>query len=58
MFPVTPVLVFNSCPGNHVTIQKGMEDGILWLSLLGALPIFCRILQLFPKSLKVVTSLR
>lgn len=25
MFPVTPVLAFNSCPGSRVTIQKSLE---------------------------------
>ena len=38
MFPVTPVLVFNSCRGYRVTVQKSVQDGILWQSLLGALP--------------------
>lgn len=33
MFPVTPVLVFNSCPGDRVTIPKsteGWRSGALW----------------------------
>lgn len=38
MFPVTPVLVFNSCLGYCVTVQKSVADGILWQSLRGALP--------------------
>lgn len=52
MFPVTPVLVLNSRPGDRVTIQKSTEG---WRS--GALPSFCRIfLQPYHPSLAVVTS--
>lgn len=51
MLPVTPVLVFNSRPGDCVTIQEGTEG---WR--FGALPSFCRVLEPCHQSLVVVTS--